>query len=104
MTTQEFTPKTKATLVILNSLGIQVNRHVYLNSFKVEKNPSNLYQDRLTAYYILKGKRTTIGTRFNVRDITIALGWQGVEGNNNDVLTSAVSLVSSDMNDIIHRA
>ena len=104
MTTQEFAPKTKATLVILNGLGIQVHRHVYLNSFKVEKNPTNFYQDRLTAYYILKGKRTVIGTRFDVRDITIALGWQGEEGNNSRVLTSSVTLEASDMKDVIHRA
>lgn len=76
--------KVKATLLIENSFGLPVVRHVWLHKYgKSEKG----YNEKVVAFYTIKGKKQLKGTKFD--KVVIGQGWQEIEGAINTTKGSA---------------
>jgi len=71
----------KYTLIIENTMGMMVHRHVRINeASEVLKDPSYAYKGNcLRLIYTLKGKRTKTGTKFTDNKIAIVEGWQEIK-------------------------
>ena len=76
------------TMVLINSMGMPVYRHIKLDSFEIVS--AERYQndrgrgDCLLLRYIDKGKRKVVGFRYPETDLVIALGHQTVKGTISD--------------------
>jgi hypothetical protein len=74
--------KQKATLLLINVLGLPIHRHIWVRSIEVANLDSHTTwktaKQAIKIYYIAKGKRKITGVK--IEDCTIALGWQKVEG------------------------
>jgi len=62
----------KATMVLINSMGMPIARQV---------NIKKIFQDgkKLVVHYVVKGKRTVLGSAFS-DDLAIGKGWQDIKG------------------------
>ena len=75
--------KIKATILIENSWGMPIVRHIWLYSYEMRKEKYD-YKESLVAFFTYKGKRKQIGLKFE--QAVIAKGWQEIKGamNNTD--------------------
>jgi hypothetical protein len=71
----------KYTLIIENTVGMMVHRHVRINKAEeVLKDKNYLGSGKcLQLIYTLKGKRSKTGTKFTDNKIAIVEGWQEVK-------------------------
>jgi hypothetical protein len=76
-------PEDKLTLLIMNSMGITVIRHIRFNASKIERN-GYYGKTAIVLKYKLKGMKNISGTRFDIEDVVIAKGWQ-LEHNSMDL-------------------
>lgn len=77
-TTVVYPFKIKATILLENTFGIIVARHVWLKKTYFEKVNGSFYNQKLVAIYTPKGKKKKVGFRFE--KAVIAKGWQNVPG------------------------
>lgn len=81
----------KATLIIINTWGLPIVRNVWLKRVEVKNKDSYCTwrnaEQAVSAWYTIKGKRKTTGTKFT-GGVTIALGWQDIEGAFNNTPNS----------------
>lgn len=65
----------KATIALINTMGVPVSRQITVSRAFTDK-------DSVTLHYVIKGKRKTMGTRYG-GELAIAVGWQEVTGTMN---------------------
>ena len=81
-TTSEVKGK-KATMVIMNSIGLVVVRHVTLVDMKLQKPYQSAFNYNLAIWSIEKGKRSPKGFQYD--QVAIFEGWQSIEQNKSNI-------------------
>ena len=69
--------KIKATILLVNGLGMPILRHVWLTGYGTEKSAWG-GKDKVIAYFTYKGKRKRTGLKFD--KAIIGEGWQDIKG------------------------
>jgi hypothetical protein len=73
-TTTTLDKKIKATILLENTWGMNIVRHVWLRVYGTKKSG---FKSEIYAHYTYKGKRKTVG--FSFEKAVIAKGWQNIE-------------------------
>lgn len=81
--TEEQVKGKKATMLIMNSIGLIVVRHVTLSDIQLKKPYQSAYYYNLAVYFTEKGKRKVTGFQYD--QIAIFEGWQNVDTQKSDV-------------------
>lgn len=88
--------KIKATMLIQNSFGLNIARHINLTQIRSKKSSQFPYCSQLVIQYILKGKRKEQAAAFD--EIVIKEGWSKLPNGafNNENSTNEASNLSFD--------
>ena len=81
-TTSEIKGK-KATMVIMNSLGLVVVRHITLIDMQLRKPYQSAFYYDLVVWLSAKGQKSVLGFRYD--EIAIFEGWQPIDKTESDI-------------------